>query len=111
MGQTNFFKIFSFFALLAFATVSCWATAESLHLLLSSWPLIFCWVVTVGFFAMASWGTKLIVDSLNQNIYMEKRGLNLIGGILITIVFWLLCIMPTKTHTFFFRNCIVSPVR
>lgn len=110
MGQMNFFKILTSLAFIAFATVSCWATAESLHLLLSSWPLIFCWIVTVGFFIIASLGTKLIVDSFNQNVYMEKRGLRLISGILITIVFWLLCIMPTNTHTFFFRNTIADKV-
>jgi hypothetical protein len=110
MGQTNFFKIFSIFAFIAFATVSCWATAESLHLLLSSWPLVLCWVVTIGFFAIASLGTLMIVNSFNQNIYMEKRGLHLLGGILIILTFWLVCIMPTNTHTFFFRNAINDKV-
>lgn len=46
----------------------------------------------------------MIVDSLNQNIYLEKRGLRLIGGILIVLVFWLVCSMPTNTHTFFYRS-------
>ena len=74
MNENKFLKIFCLLAFVAFAAVSCWATAESLHLLLSTWPLIMCWVVTVGFFFIASWGTKLIVDSLNQKIYLEKRG-------------------------------------
>ncbi len=110
MGQPNFIKIFSIVAFLAFATVSCWATAESLHLLLSSLPLVLCWVITVGFFVIASLGTKMIVDSFNQDVYMEKRGLRLIGGILITLIFWLICSMPTNTHTFFFRNVINDKV-
>ena len=110
MGQINYFKIFSIFAFLAFAAVSCWATAESLHLLMPSWHLIFSWIVTIGFFVIASLGTKMIVDSLNQNIYMEKRGTRLIGGILITIFFWIICSMPTNTHTFFFRNVINDKV-
>ena len=91
---------------LAFALVSCWATAESLHMLLSNWPLVMCWTVTVGFFIIASLGTKMIVDSLNQNIYLEKRGMRLIGGIIIVIVFWLICSMPTNTHPFFYRTKI-----
>ena len=41
---------------------------------------------------------------------MEKRGANLIGGIVIVFVFWLLCSMPTNTHTFFFRNLIDEKV-
>jgi len=110
MNQNKFLKILSILAFLAFASVSCWATAESLHLLLSTWPLVLCWIVTIGFFAIASLGTLMIVDSLNQKIYMEKRGLRLVGGILIILVFWLIIIMPTNTHTFFFRNAINDKV-
>lgn len=110
MNENKFLKVFAFFAFLAFAAVSCWATAESLHLLLPSWPLFMCWIVTIGFFFIASWGTKMIVDSLNQKIYMEKRGLHLFGGIIILLVFWLACSMPTNTHTFFYRSAIGAKV-
>ncbi len=110
MNGNSYLKLFSAVAFLAFATVSCWATAESLHLLLSSWPLAMCWVVTVGFFFIASWGTKLIVDSLNQNIYVENRGWRLVGGIIILLIFWLVCSMPTNTHTFFYRSVIHDKV-
>ena len=74
MGQNNYVKIFSICAFVAFATVSCWATAESLHLLLPALPLALSWIITIGFFVIASLGSKMIVDSLNQNIYLEKRG-------------------------------------
>jgi len=110
MGKTNYLKFFSLLAFIAFAAISCWATAESLHLLLSSWPLAFCWVVSVGFFIIASLGTKMIVDSLNQNVYIEKRGIMLGGGIILVILFWLICVMPTNTHTFFFRNVVNEKV-
>lgn len=110
MEQNNYLKLIWTVAFIAFAAVSCWATAESLHLLLSSWPLAMCWVVTVGFFIIASFGTKMIVDSLNQNIYLEKRGLRLVGGIIIVFVFWLICSMPTNTHTFFYRTVINDKV-
>lgn len=103
-GENPFLKLIYIVAFLAFAGVSCWATAESLHMLLPTWPLVFCYIVTIGFFIIASLGTKMIVDSLNQNIYLEKRGLRLIGGILIILVFWLVCSMPTNTHTFFYRS-------
>ena len=106
MNDNKFVKVFTVAGFLVFAAVSCWATAESLHLLLPSWPSVFCWAITIGFFFIASWGTKMIADSLNQNIYMEKRGATLIGGIVIVFVFWLLCSMPTNTHTFFYRNLI-----
>ena len=110
MEQRNYLKIVWMVAFAAFAGVSCWATAESLHLLLSSWPAVMCWIVTVGFFIIASLGTKMIVDSLNQNVYLEKRGLRLMAGIVITIVFWLVCSMPTNTHTFFYRTVISDRV-
>ena len=106
MEQNKFLTIISILGFIAFAAVSCWATAESLHLLLPSWPQIMCWIVTIGFFVIASLGTKMIVDSLNQRIYLEKRGLHLIGGIIILLIFWVLCSTPTNTHTFFFRSVI-----
>lgn len=110
MEQNNLLKIFSLFAFLAFAVVSCWATTESLHLLLPNWPLVLCWIVTIGFFIIASLGTKMIVDSLNQDIYLEKRGIHLIGGVILVLIFWLICSMPTNTHTFFYRTTITDIV-
>ena len=56
MNENKFLKIFCILAFFAFAAVSCWATAESLHLLLSTWPIAMCWIVTIGFFFIASWG-------------------------------------------------------
>ena len=103
-GENKFLKLLYIIAFVAFACVSCWATSESLHMLQPNWPIALCYIVTIGFFAIASLGTKMIVDSLNQNIYLEKRGLHLIGGILIVLVFWLVCSMPTNTHTFFYRS-------
>ena len=110
MRQTNYVKIFSFLAFLLFGGVSCWATAESLHMLLASWPKIFCYLVAMGFFVVASIGTKLIVDSLNQKIYVEGRPGKLIGGIILVLIFWLATSMPTNTHTFIYRNVISERV-
>ena len=36
--------------------------------------------------------------------------MTLVGGIIILLVFWLLCSMPTNTHTFFYRNLIGEKV-
>lgn len=106
MNENKFLKIFSILAFMVFACISCWATAESLHMLLYPLSIIFCWLIAIGFFFIASWGTKMIVDSLNQKIYMEKRGVRLIGGIVLLLIFWLACSMPTNTHTFFYRTTI-----
>lgn len=110
MEENKTLKLISVCGFAIFAAVSCWATAESLHLLLPSWPTFMCWAVTIGFFVIASIGTKLIIDSFNQNIYLEKRGLRLIGGVLLTLVFWLICSMPTNTHTFFYRTAAADIV-
>ena len=106
MEENKNLKILTCVLFFVFAAISCWATTESLHMLLPGLPIAFCWAMTIGFFFIASWGTKMITDSLNQNIYMENRGLTLCGGIIIVIVFWLICSMPTNTHTFFFRNLV-----
>lgn len=106
MDNTNYKKILSFFGFLLFGAVSCWATAESLHLLLATWPIFFCYAIAIGFFIIASIGFKMILDSFNQNVYMENRGTHLVLGTVLVIVFWLFCSMPTNTHTFFYRNLI-----
>ncbi|MCD8303101.1 MAG: hypothetical protein LUC44_08835 [Prevotellaceae bacterium] len=110
MEGKNYLKLVWLLGYIAFAAVSCWATAESLYMLLPSWPKVMCWVVTVGFFIVASIGTKMIVDSFNPNIYLEHRGMRLVGGIIIVLMFWLICSMPTNTHTFFYRNVISETV-
>ncbi len=106
MERKNYFKAFCAFAFIAFAAVSCWATVESLHLLLPTIPILFVWILTVGFFFIASWGSKMIVDSLNKNVYTENPGLTLLGGIVIMLIFWLVCSMSTNTHTFFYKDTI-----
>jgi hypothetical protein len=106
VNKTNFFQIFALAAFVVLMGVSCWATVESLHLLLPSWPVFAFWAVTVIFFVVASIGTKLIVDSLNQQVFIENRGWRLIGGIILLLTFWLCFILPTNTHTFFYRASI-----
>jgi hypothetical protein len=73
---------------------------------LATWPIFFCYAIAIGFFIIASIGFKMILDSFNQNVYMENRGTHLVLGTVLVIVFWLFCSMPTNTHTFFYRNLI-----
>lgn len=95
---------------MALGIVSCWATSESLHLLLSSWPKVMCWIVTICFFLISSIGVKLIADSMSRSNFINNRTAKFIGGILIMIFFWLCCSMPTNTHTFFYRSVISDKV-
>ena len=110
MNENPWKKFGCVIAFFLFAAISCWATAESLQMLLPDLPSILCWIITIGFFIIASYGTKLITDSCNQDIYVTKRSSKLLGGFILVIVFWLFCSMPTNTHTFFFRNLIVNVV-
>ena len=106
MTNFNFGRFFSFLLFLAFAGISVWATAESFHLSLDTWPKVLCWVMAGGFMVVASIGTKLIVDSLNQDIDVDNRGWQFVGGIILLLAFWIVCSMPTNTHTFFYRSDI-----
>ncbi|MFZ1705310.1 MAG: hypothetical protein WAT79_13260 [Saprospiraceae bacterium] len=106
MNQTSFLKIFSTFAFMAFLFISCWATVDSLHLLLPSWPKFIFWIATVGFFVLAAIGSKLIVDSFNMRVRVDQRGWRIIGGIILLLIFWIFFLLPTNTHTFFYRSAI-----
>lgn len=110
MNESPLPKIICAVAYACFAGISCWATAESLHLLLSTLPLAVCWIISIGLFLIASYGTKLMADSANTDIYMERRGAKFFCGMGILLAFWLVCSMPTNTHTFFYRNTIAERV-
>lgn len=108
MNQNKFVKLFALLVFVAFMLISCWATVESLHLLLPSWPVPIFWVATLGIFFLASWGSKMIVNSFNSNLLIDHRGTHLIGGILMLLVFWIMFSLPTNTHTFFYRSVIME---
>lgn len=98
------FRIICSMLFLAFAGVSCWATVESLFLSLPDIPKIVFWIAVVGIFLLTSYITKILINCFNPNIYMEKRGIKLIGCILGVILLWLCFSMPTNTHTFFYKK-------
>lgn len=104
MNQSKFLKIFAFVAFVVLMVISCWATVESLRLSLS-WPLVFIWGLAVIIFVLWSIGTKLIVDSFNQRIRVENRGLRLIGGIILLCV-WIVFGITTNAHTLFYRATV-----
>lgn len=106
MSQNKFLKIFSIVAFVALLLISCWATVESLRLLLPSLPTPIFWIAAVGFYVLAAIGSKLIVDSFNQRMRVDNRGWRLIGGIVMLVAFWILFFLPTNTHTFFYRSTI-----
>lgn len=97
---------------LALAGASCYWTEQSLALSLPKFrPEILIWILTIAFFIIASYGTKLIIDALNQDVYIDHRRRTFWIGITLTTIFWLLLSMPTNTHTLFYNSNIESTVQ
>ena len=103
-------KMFYGLLFLALAVISCWATGESLKLLQPTVSGTIWYVVAFILFILASLGTKWMMDSFNQELYLENRRLRLLGGLLTFLICWLIVSMPTNTHTFFYRSFINSHV-
>lgn len=106
MNDNKFLKIFAIIAFLAFAAVSCWSTTESLSLTLehAEIPKWIFWIAVVGLYVLTSICAKLVIDSFNQNIYMERRTVKFIIGLLGVLILWIAFSMPTNSHTFFYKQ-------
>ena len=105
-GENKFLKIFALVAFVAFAAVSCWSTTESLFLTLESAqiPKWVFWIAVVGLYVLTSICFKLMLDTFNQNIYMENRTVKFIVSTLGVILLWIVFSMPTNAHTFFYKQ-------
>lgn len=110
MGEFNIKKIIFGILFLCAATVSCWATTESLRLIMPDYNQIFLWIIVIIFYIVASLGFDWAINSFNQDIYQEHRTLRFIGGAVLFLLAWLVCSMPTNTHTFFFIDQVRSTV-
>ena len=110
MEQNKFLKIFALVAFVAFAAVSCWSTTESLFLTLENAqiPKWVFWIAVVGLYVLTSICFKMVLDSFNQNIYVEHRTAKFIIGLLGVIVLWIAFSMPTNSHTFFYKQMAKS---
>ena len=102
MGKKTPFQIVCLLAFGAFAAVSCYLTVESIHLSLPSVPRWCFWIAIVGLYVLTSYGTKMIMDSFNRNIIIDKRGAKLVGGLIIVLITWLLVSFPTNVHSLFY---------
>lgn len=106
-GENKFLKIFSLVAFVAFAAVSCWSTTESLFLTLENaddFPKWVLWIAVVGLYVLTSICFKLMLDTFNQNIYMEKRTVKFAVSLLGVVILWMVFSMPTNAHTFFYKQ-------
>ena len=105
-GENKILKIFSLVAFVAFAAVSCWSTTESLFLSLehAEIPKWVFWIAVVGLYVLTSYCFKMMIDSFDQNVYMEHRTLKFVVGLLGILLLWIAFSMPTNTHTFFYKQ-------
>lgn len=106
MKNNGLMKLFSIVAFVALMIISCWATTESLHLLLPQWPRFIFWIVTIAFFVLSALGTKMIIDGCDKEVDADHPGRKIVGGILILLFFWVIFSIPTNTHTFFYKATI-----
>lgn len=105
------FEKFCAVAFVFLATLSCLATAQSLTLtlgleILPSWlTFIFALILVFMLYALTSYLLVQIVNSLNDNYCAEKniklpqRRSTFIGSLLGVVLLWLVCSMPTNTHS------------
>lgn len=110
MEKNVFFKIFTIAAFCAFALVSCWSTTESLFLTLehAEIPKWVFWIAVVGLYVLTSICFKMVLDSFNQNIYMEHRSVKFVVGLLGILLLWIAFSMPTNAHTYFYKQMAKS---
>lgn len=103
-------KYGSIAAFLLLGGISCWATEHSVELLLQSIniPVWFIWGITIAFFIVASIGTKMIMESLDHDNYLEHRRRKFWIGVTLVVIFWLIYSLPTNTHTFFYSHSIAN---
>jgi len=105
------FEKFCAVAFLFLATLSCLATAQSLCLtlgleILPEWvTFILAFILAFIIYALTSYLLVQIINSLNdkycakKNIKIPERRNTIIGSMLGVILLWLICSMPTNTHS------------
>lgn len=107
MKQLQFKRLFCWFAFLILGFFSCYWTSESLEI----WQPILgktgSWLLAILFYIMASFSFQLILNALNKSYnFYDKfmgRGASLIIGFIGLVLFWMVCSMPTNTHTLLYN--------
>jgi len=111
LKKSDPFEKFCAVAFVFFATLSCLATAQSLTLTLGleilppGLTFVFAFILVFMLYALTSYLLVQIVNSLNDkycamnNIKLTQRRSIFIGSLLGVILLWLVCSMPTNTHS------------
>ena len=111
MNEKSLFQKICAVAFLVFAIISCVATAQSLSLTLEmeipSWlSFAMMFVFAFGIYLLTSYCFKLVVDACNMDVYVEHRRRDFVLGIFGVVLFWVVCSMPTNTHSLFYTKVI-----
>lgn len=107
MRSLNVLKIFALIAFLCLAGFSCYWTAESLYIWQPSLSIYGAWMIAVVFFVIASICFGLLLQSLDRHAdfygKLGGRGGAFVMAFFGLMLFWLLCSLPTNTHTLLYR--------
>jgi len=111
MNEKSLFQKICAVAFLVFAIISCVATAQSLSLTLEmeipfwlSFSMMF--IFAFGIYLLTSYCFKLVIDACNMDVYVDHRRRDFILGIFGVLLFWLVCSMPTNTHSLFYTKVV-----
>lgn len=111
MNEKSLFQKICAVAFLIFAIISCVATAQSLSLTLEmkmpmwlSFSMMF--IFAFGIYLLTSYCFKLVIDACNMDVYVEHRRRDFVLGTFGVLLFWLVCSMPTNTHSLFYTKVI-----
>lgn len=111
MNEKSLFQKICAVAFLVFAIISCVATAQSLSLTLEmeipSWiSFTMMFIFAFGIYLLTSYCFKLVIDACNTDVYVEHRRRDFFLGIFGVLLFWLVCSMPTNTHSLFYTKTV-----
>ena len=110
------FEKFCALAFVFLATLSCFATAQSLCLtlgleILPDWlTFILAFILVFMIYVLTSYFFVQIINSLNSqycqahNIRLSERRMTFIRSFLGIILLWIVCSMPTNTHSMLYQK-------
>lgn len=106
--------LFFWFAFLVLGFFSCYWTSESLRIWQPALGTAGSWLLAILFYVIASICFSMVLNAFNRDLDFYgkflNRGASLFFGLIGLILFWLVCSMPTNTHTLLYHAEIRSAV-
>lgn len=99
--------LFYWFAFIVLGFFSCYWTSDSLYVWQPALGKIGSWLLAILFYVMASLSFSMILKAFDRNYdFYGKflgRGASMLFGFLGLLLFWLVCSMPTNSHTLLYN--------